>query len=217
MQHEFDENREIPPDSSSSSYASDSTSHTKSTNFDDELTDDSHHDSATDEGVEENVAHTEDNTADTGYDMLLAFSNVHYSKASADMWDIYSHHELIEEKNVDLTSFDKQNLVVFFKDIKIYTVSQVIPFSGIPVLEFYNNVTSQVGDERSARYGKVFVRGTLYSFSPATINDFCHTPHHEEEKFQSDIHFVTNVLTGGLVRKYPAHPSRLSTAKLTSL
>lgn len=84
------------------------------------------------------------------------------------------------------------------------------------VLEFYNNLSSHVGDERPDKFGKMYVRGKIYNFAPATINNFYNTPTAEEDGLPQEINEVASVLIRGLITQLPAHPGCLSTANFTS-
>lgn len=79
----------------------------------------------------------------------------------------YAQRELIEENNVENYAYGRQNLVGFLKFWRLFsTVSVVTLFYRKHVLEFFANLTSNVGYERSEKYGKVFVHGKVYTFNP---------------------------------------------------
>lgn len=146
-----------------------------------------------------------------------SFSTKFYTEDALNIWPMFVNRGLIDERIIDMEAFTSQNLVKFLKDRCLFsTVTQVAPYCRTVVYEFYGNLISSVGDARSAKHGKVFVRNKIYDFSPSIINTFFGTPEVDENEAILDVHMVTSVLTGGLLSVFPDHPHKLAAAKLSS-
>ncbi|XP_073153432.1 uncharacterized protein [Henckelia pumila] len=159
------------------------------------------------------VVNTTDNTVDEEYDMDAAHSLTFYSGDAAATWPLLAHRGLLDERNIDVRSYDRYNLIDFLKLRQLYsTVVVVISYCKRVILEFYANLTSSIEDPESAKYGLVYLRGRLFEFTPAVINSHYSTPDVDEGN-PPEINEVITVLTGGMVKKFSDH---FSAAKLTS-
>ncbi|XP_073138662.1 uncharacterized protein [Henckelia pumila] len=145
------------------------------------------------------------------------YSSAFYSKDVADCWDKYADREFLEEHNIDLESYEAQNMINFFEVRNLLaTVTTVGPYCREIVRDFYCNLTEAVKDPRYLKYGKVYVRGQIFSFSPGVINRFLHTPASDDVALPS-MNEMTSFITRGQVSEFPAHPKKLQAAKITSL
>ncbi|XP_073120620.1 uncharacterized protein [Henckelia pumila] len=159
------------------------------------------------------IVNTTDNTVDEDYDMDAAHSLIFYSGDAAATWPLLAHRGLLDERNIDVRSYDRYNLIDFLKLRQLYsTVVAVIPYCKRVILEFYANLTASIEDPESAKYGLVYLRGRLFEFSSAVINAHYSTPDVDEGN-PPEINEVINVLTGGMVKQFSDH---FSAAKLTS-
>ncbi|XP_073121980.1 uncharacterized protein [Henckelia pumila] len=159
------------------------------------------------------VVNTTDNTVDEKYDTDSAHSLMFYSGEAANFWPLFIHRGLLDERNIDVRSYDKYNLVDFLKLRKLYsTVVVVIPYCKRVILEFYANLTSSIEDLESVKYGLVYLWGRLFDFTPTVINSIYSTPD-VDEGHHPDVNEVISVLTDGLVKKFFDH---FSAAKLTT-
>ncbi|XP_073120930.1 uncharacterized protein [Henckelia pumila] len=130
-------------------------------------------------------------------------------------WE-YSDREFLDERNIDVESNGAQNLVKFFEVRNLLaTVSTAGPYCREIIREFYCNLTESVKDPRYVKYGKVYVRGQIFAFSPAMINGFLHTLTCDDVALPS-MDDMASVITGGQVTVFPSHPKKLQAAKLTS-
>ncbi|XP_073153522.1 uncharacterized protein [Henckelia pumila] len=150
------------------------------------------------------------------YQVNSSNSSAFYSKEISDCWENYADREFLEEHNIDVESYGAQNMVRFFEVRNILsTVTTAGPYCRELVREFYCNLTEAVKDPRYMKYGKVYVRGQIFSFSPIIINGFLQTPASDDDALPT-MDEMTSVITGGHVTIYPAHPKKFPVAKLTS-
>lgn len=168
-------------------------------------------------GVAASVDNTSVNTAD--YDLSQAVSSKFYSDSALCLWPIYTAREFIREKRIDMESYERQNVIALLKERNLLsTVTTAMPFCKQSVLEFYCNLTAEVGSADSGKFGKIFVRNHVYDFTPSVINAYFHTANTEADPVtELNIDEATAVITGGVVTKYPSIPHRLAAASLTSL
>ncbi|KAK6148048.1 hypothetical protein DH2020_018960 [Rehmannia glutinosa] len=169
------------------------------------------------EDVKENVG-TLEPTSDSEYDLLDVYSEFFYSTDAVDPYQVFKGRKFIEEKVCDHTSFERYNLNKFFiRRTLVSTIDTVVPYIEKVVHEFYANLTYDVGNKQSAKFGKVFVRNKPYDFSPSVINEFFGTPDCEEGRQIRDFNLVLKVLTENKMTLWPAHPKKVSSSALTSL
>ncbi|XP_073123727.1 uncharacterized protein [Henckelia pumila] len=145
--------------------------------------------------------------------MDAAHSLIFYSGDAAAVWPLFAHRGLLDERNIDVLSYYRYNLIDFLKLRLLYsTVVAVIPYCKRVILEFYANLTASIEDPESAKYRLVYLRGRLFEFTPAVINSLYSTPDVDEGN-PPEINEVITVLTGGMVKQFYDH---FSAAKLTS-
>lgn len=179
----------------------------------------------------DSVANSQDNTgyntdspatgndpvAPSGITVSEAYSRVFYSSDVLALWPLYVHRTFIEERNIDVDNYTRQNLIIFLKARRLYsTVTTVVPYCRAPVLEFYANLSPQYLDEETGRVIQVYLRGGVMYFSTEIINGLYDTPDETEEDLAPDIHSITYVITGGRVTRFPDLPDRLLASSLTS-
>lgn len=95
------------------------------------------------------------------------------------------------------------------------TPTNVFPYNQNVVREFYANLSASCGDPESSRYGMVYVRGQVYSFTPELINELFGLPtvvvsYMSLEGASGNV--VVSELTGGKIKKWDA---RFASTKLT--
>lgn len=109
---------------------------------------------------------------------VLMVHSIRYVSAlsSKDVERLYSR-EIRAEKKVNPTMFVTYGLDVLLKEIHLWSsLTNVFPFNENVVREFYANLQSECGIAESPRFGKVFVRGFVFSFTPELINDLFSLP-----------------------------------------
>lgn len=96
------------------------------------------------------------------------------------------------------------------------TVTTIKQFCRRIVLEF--NLTYEVDQIDSIRYGRVFVRNIIYNFSLVLINKYYYT-YVEGESGDEEINIdeANSIFTGWIISQFPVLPQRLAAASLTSL
>lgn len=102
-----------------------------------------------------------------------AYNSRFYTYDAYSAFKSMSSRDFKSEKKADLKSFEEYGMDLFLKDRGLWTtVSNVHGFEVNVVREFYSNILKEVSDESSKMFGKVYVRGNMYDFSPASINKF---------------------------------------------
>lgn len=97
------------------------------------------------------------------------------------------------------------------------TVTTAVAFVKPIVLEFYANLERSIKNEGTPRFGQVFVRNQIVSFTPEAINEFFGTPDVEDVVVFDDFDVMAKVLSGGIVKKWPGKKEQFLAATLTSL
>ncbi|XP_073134309.1 uncharacterized protein [Henckelia pumila] len=116
--------------------------------------------SAAEASVAVGIVNTTNNTVDEDYDIDAAHSLMFYFGDAAVVWPLFTHRGLLDERNIDVRSYDRYNIVDFLKLRQLYsTVVVVIPYCKRVILEFYANLTSSIEDPKSSKYGLVYLRG----------------------------------------------------------
>lgn len=118
-----------------------------------------------------------------------------------------------------MATFGLQNVIALLKERNLLsTVTTAMTFCKCPILEFYCNITEEVGQVESIKYERIFVRNRIYNLTPSIINSYYHTTTVAVTEVEDvDIDMATACITGGVVTKYPSMPQRLAAASLTSL
>lgn len=105
----------------------------------------------------------------------------------------------------------------FLKNRNLFgTITTALPYVQSIVLEFYANLEKYMYAEGFPRYGQVYVRGQIISFTPEAINEFCGTPNIQDIDVFNDLGELVKEITGGRLLKWFAYP-KLLFAALTSL
>ncbi|KAL3623035.1 hypothetical protein CASFOL_031851 [Castilleja foliolosa] len=130
-------------------------------------------------------------------------------------FDALKKRSMIDERRIMVDVFKKHNLVDFFEARgMLATVSTAVPFVRDIIVEFYANLVPQVCEKGSASYGKVYVRGNIYTFTPEKINLLMGTDDYQGTSAVDNMDEAITFLTRGKVSKWE---EQLSAAKLTSL
>ncbi|XP_057790983.1 uncharacterized protein LOC131008101 [Salvia miltiorrhiza] len=109
--------------------------------------------------------------------------------------------------------FSKYKLDILLQDRSMWgTVVNVFPYDAEIVREFYVNLMTEAFDPKSVKYGKVFVRGKVFDFSPSAINKACYTANTNTADVEVDDDEMTRELTGG---KLKAWTSKFTTSTLS--
>ncbi|GFP80750.1 hypothetical protein PHJA_000218300 [Phtheirospermum japonicum] len=143
------------------------------------------------------------------------FSKKFLIDEAAELFDVYQTRHLIAERKVPLDLFERHNLIAYLRfHGMFFTVSTAIPFVRDIVLEFYANMLSSIADLSSLNYGKVFLRGKVFAFTPDLIDDLFGTTTHRGNFSVDDIDEVVSFLSGGMVHSWF---EQLPSTRLSSL
>lgn len=116
--------------------------------------------------VEDDVDITPENIDIEYYDVSKSFCCKFYSEQYVALWPLYENHRMIDEKNVDFEAYGRQNLTKFLKTrVILSTVAVVVPCTCKHIIELFKNLSSSIGDERSGKYGLVFVHDQFASLT----------------------------------------------------
>lgn len=155
-------------------------------------------------------------TDSVSIEVSKAYNSRFYTYDAYSDFNSMSSRDFKSEKKADLKSFEEYGMDLFLKDRGLWTtVSNVHGFEVNVVREFYSNILKEFSDESSKNFGKVYVRGNMYDFSPACINKFTGL-----EGVESDImiddevegSMILDELTGGKVKEWT---SNLAASQLT--
>ncbi|XVE68338.1 hypothetical protein DITRI_Ditri09bG0060000 [Diplodiscus trichospermus] len=132
------------------------------------------------------------------YDLSRAKSKTFYSKDNKAVWNFVSKRKLHCERLIRMLDHKKVGMISFLKSQNLFgTVTKIKPYSADIVHEFYANLVSDVADVTSPKCHKVYVRGTLFDFSPRLINEFYEYPVPDElPEITVSMDTVYQVLTG---------------------
>ncbi|XP_057770949.1 uncharacterized protein LOC130990738 [Salvia miltiorrhiza] len=107
------------------------------------------------------------------------------------------------DRRADEDFFSKYKLDILLQDRGMWgTVVNVFPYDAEIVREFYVNLMTEAFDPKSVKFGKVFVRGKVFDFSPSAINKACYTANTNTDDVEVDDDEMTRELTGGKLKAW---------------
>ncbi|KAL3635460.1 hypothetical protein CASFOL_020007 [Castilleja foliolosa] len=161
------------------------------------------------------VLYAEKNEDDVDINALVPKTSKFLTAEAEALFKKYHGRSMIDERRIAIDVFEQHNLVSFFRNKgMLATVTTALPFSRNVIFEFYSNLLPQVNVETSASYGRVFVRGELYKFTPELINQSMGTEDYKGSSVVDDMDEAIAFLTGGKVTKWK---EQFPAARLTSL
>ncbi|KAL3640789.1 hypothetical protein CASFOL_015757 [Castilleja foliolosa] len=164
--------------------------------------------------IDEIAEEEEKDEDDVNVTDLVAYSSKFLTVGSEASFKDLQSRSMICEKRLMVDVFEKFNLVEFFRARGVYaTVTTAVPFVREIVLEFYANLLPQVCKVNSVSYGKVFVRGKFYTFTPEKINLLMGTENCQGTSTVVNMDDAISLLTHGKITKWK---EQLPAAKLTS-
>lgn len=95
------------------------------------------------------------------------------------------------------------------------TLTHLFPYNKNVIREFYANISAFCGDPDSPRFGKVYVCGKVYTFTPEVINDVFSLPNIDIPVWGMNGHVekaLVSEITGGKLKKWDV---RFQSIKLT--
>lgn len=126
---------------------------------------------------------------------------------------------ILEEKNIDIEDLKSHGIFQFLESRKFLVPNTNIDsYVESVVRNFYANLSSDINNRNSPRFGKCFVRGRVYEFNPKSINRALGLPNIDDESMCLNKDVVANFLTKGKVTKWPSKSSeKLPASRVSSL
>lgn len=151
----------------------------------------------------------------TPFKVSEAHSILFYSKANASRFATISHRTILPSYVLNVSDMSKYNLVHFFKERHLLsTLTYTTPYCPNLIFEFYSNLETSFRDERSVNYGKVYVRGHIFTITPKIINNYFHIPGSFPESHTRNMNEVAALISGQRVLTWP---KKFAASSLTSL
>ncbi|XP_019170436.1 PREDICTED: uncharacterized protein LOC109166007 [Ipomoea nil] len=121
-------------------------------------------------------------------------------REAVSLWKRIIERKIISQKLLPIDKLDNPEQI---QDILITsqlqgTVTNIEPYDEQVIQEFYCNMTKTISTPSSPLYGKVYVRGSFYDFTPDIINRYLGTPE-AEQNMEINSEQVAQELTAGNV------------------
>ncbi|XP_019157205.1 PREDICTED: uncharacterized protein LOC109153798 [Ipomoea nil] len=141
-------------------------------------------------------------------------STTFLSKESGKLWNRIVEKRIINQKILDTDKLDNSEQIqeALITNQLLGTVTNIEPYDKEVIQEFYCNLTKSTTIPSSPMYGKIYVRGKFYEFTPDTINNYLGTSEIEQE-IEINSEQVAKELTAGNVR---FEKNKIKAASLTN-
>lgn len=125
-----------------------------------------------------------------------------YSNLSEKVWAFVVQRKILSERLLHDAEFKEIGVFEFLKAQNLLgTVTKVQQFVK-NVLEFYANLVKEINNPATDMFHKVFVRGHLFDFSPAVINEFFES-HCPVVDFEANYDVIIAEITAHVRCKWP--------------
>nr|GME16587.1 uncharacterized protein LOC109166667 [Ipomoea batatas] len=160
------------------------------------------------------VAEEESDTQVNTSNMPKPYSKKFMTKQNATKWEKFSTRNIISQK---LLVLDKMKDSEQISEILIHsqmlgTVTNIEPYEESVIHEFFNNLGVGTSTPSDPMYGKIYLRGKFYDFTPSLINDYMGTSNIENTP-SINSEQVAQELTAGNVS---FEKNKIKAASLTS-
>ncbi|XP_012856009.1 PREDICTED: uncharacterized protein LOC105975360 [Erythranthe guttata] len=146
------------------------------------------------------------------------FSPLFYSVLAKENWDSMSKRACSPERVLSRSVLPLSGIFRLLKTQGLLgTIVSAQPFERSVIVEFYANLSDRFSVVGSRGYGKVYVRGSFYSVTPALINEFYKCPNEVSSKPSVSKDTLASVLTAKVLKKWPGPKSAFHVSKLTQL
>ncbi|XP_012827976.1 PREDICTED: uncharacterized protein LOC105949227 [Erythranthe guttata] len=146
------------------------------------------------------------------------FSSLFYFSLAKENWNSMSKRACSPERVLSRAVLPLSEIFRLLKSQGLLgTIVSAQPFERSVIVEFYANLSDRFSVVGSRGYGKVYVRGSFYSVTPAPINDFYKCPNEVSSKPSVSKDTLAFVLTAKVLKKWPGPKSALHVSKLTQL
>nr|GLL31311.1 uncharacterized protein LOC109166667 [Ipomoea trifida] len=136
------------------------------------------------------------------------------TKQNATKWDTIIARKTINQKLLVLEKLEDNEQITeaLVNSQMLGTVTNIEPYEENVIYEFYSNLGTGTTTPSDPMYGKVYLRGNFYNFTPALINEYMCTPPREEEA-EATSEQVAQELTA---RNVSFEKNKIKAASLTS-
>ncbi|XP_019183086.1 PREDICTED: uncharacterized protein LOC109178044 [Ipomoea nil] len=133
-------------------------------------------------------------------DLPQPLNNQFQDRASSNLWHKTSQRKIIPQKLVNLENLkDGEHIIELLAQGKLLdTVTKIEPFEEKMIHEFYSNLKKESSVPSSPLYGKIYLRGNYYDFSPDVINT-CYNTFEQDDQFNHNGDIITQEITAGNV------------------
>ncbi|XP_012857542.1 PREDICTED: uncharacterized protein LOC105976830 [Erythranthe guttata] len=174
-------------------------------------------DSEDDDSPEEEEPDLDGKNLSTPFEVNNAFSPNFYFESDPILSPQVMNCQFIEEKKISKEEFDRHRITAFLHQRKILNLVEIAcSYDPTVVKEFYANLQTSFLKKNSPNFGKVFVRNSIFSFSPKIINSHLQTPTVIDEDNYGDFTEICQVISGNRLRSWPAHPRKFKVSQLTA-
>ncbi|XP_031095075.1 uncharacterized protein LOC115999359 [Ipomoea triloba] len=123
------------------------------------------------------VAEEDSGTQVNKSNMPKPYSKKFLTKQNATKWEKFSTKKIISQKLLVLDKMkgNEQISKILIHSQMLGTVTNIEPYEESVVHEFYNNLGAGTSTPSDPMYGKVYLRGKFYDFTPSMVNDYMGT------------------------------------------
>ncbi|XP_057811531.1 uncharacterized protein LOC131025761 [Salvia miltiorrhiza] len=115
-------------------------------------------------------------SSESEVEVSKSYSTHFYTREAKNALKVLAARKFHNDRRADEDFFSKYKLDILLQDRGMWgKVVNVFPYDAEIVREFYVNLMTEAFDPKSVKFGKVFVRGKVFDFSPTAINKACYT------------------------------------------
>ncbi|XP_057770899.1 uncharacterized protein LOC130990691 [Salvia miltiorrhiza] len=142
-------------------------------------------------------------SSESEVEVSKSYSTRFYTREAKNALKVLAARKFHNDRRADEDFFSKYKLDILLQDRSMWgTVVNVFPYDAEIVREFYVNLMTEAFDPKSVKYGKMFVRGKVFNFSPSAINKACYTANTNTDDVEVDDDEMTRELTGGKLKSW---------------
>ncbi|XP_057779907.1 uncharacterized protein LOC130998509 [Salvia miltiorrhiza] len=142
-------------------------------------------------------------SSESEVEVSKSYSTRFYTREAKNARKVLAARKFHNDRRADDDFFSKYKLDILLQDRGMWgTVVNVFPYDAEIVREFYVNLMTEAFDPKSVKFGKVFVRGKVFDFSPSAINKACYTANTNTDDVEVDDDEMTRELTGGKLKAW---------------
>ncbi|XP_019184810.1 PREDICTED: uncharacterized protein LOC109179769 [Ipomoea nil] len=122
------------------------------------------------------------------------------TRENAKGWNKFVEKSIINQKLLELEKLENHEQIsdALAKNQLLGSVMNIYPYEEHAIKEFYSNLTKATTNPTDSMFGKIYLRGKFYVFSPEIINEYLGTPS-GDQNIQLESEQVASELTAGNV------------------